>query len=75
MIGSCDPSSFPQTNYFLSPYPMRLLTMVTTEKNYTSQAIPSTEARLFFSQKPDKKKSHSKNISRNSGLSKRRRDP
>ena len=55
MIGSCDPSSFPQTNYFLSSYPIRLLTMVTTEKNYTSQAIPSTEARFFFSQKPDKK--------------------
>ena len=29
--------------------------MVTTEKNYTSQAIPSTEAKFFFSQKPDKK--------------------
>ena len=55
MIGSCDPSSFPQTNYFLSSYPIRLLTMVTTEKNYTSQAIPSTEASFFFSQKPDKK--------------------
>ena len=30
--------------------------MVTTEKNYTSQAIPSKEARFFFSKKPDKKK-------------------
>ena len=55
MIASCDPSIFPQTNYFLSSYLIRLLTMVTTEKNYTSQAIPSTEPRFFFSHKPDKK--------------------
>ena len=55
MIGSCDPLSFPQTNYFLSSCPIRLLIMVTTEKNYRGQVIPSTEARFFFSQKPDKK--------------------